>query len=426
MAANAAQSTLEVGLAERAGRAFSFFGRTQTDTREDQHIDAHAEAELGHEASQSDDLFRVFVLGTTGAGKTAFLASMYNKLAVQDPRVGYFLDVPDYQRKILTRTFQRLADPNKDWPRGTLPGEVSEWVFTCAHASPSGTLPLFSFHYLDYSGELLTDTVKNQIIEPSEKAQSANSILVLLDGQKVLSFVAGEHQDEVGSLRDDLEHMVPILQRLSDKPLHFVISKWDVLEKVHSLDVVREKLLQHPMLRLIVDQRRGHAIPVRLIPVSALGPNFAELSEDGVMVKRADAERPTPFYVEMPIACTLIDALRNVEVAIVDEEDGINKSSQPAWKLLINIARGAIWTFQTVAGIAPVKTPHQVGLAALAKLLSALDNKLEAVSTQLTNEFEQALEDVKSRSEVVQAILQKSLFLMAKLEDEFPSSNLLH
>ncbi len=426
MAANAAQSALDARFAGRAGRAFSFFGRTQTDTRENRQIENQAEVETGHEASPADDLFRVFVLGTTGAGKTAFLASMYNKLAVQDPRIAFFLDVPDRERKILTRTYQRLADPHKDWPRGTLPSEVSEWVFTCTHASPAGTLPLFAFNYTDYSGELMTDLVKNPAFEPGEEAKSANSILVLLDGQKILSFIEGEEQDEVGSLRDDLEHVVKIVQKLSDKPLHFVISKWDVVDGVYSLETVREKLLRHPKLKLIIEQRRRHSIPVRLIPVSALGPDFAELGDEGVMVKRPDAGPPEPQYVELPIACALIDAIRVAQAKLLADEERIASSPRRAWHLPITAGRWAIWAFQSVVGVLPVKTPHQIGLAALAALLSALDKKLAAAADRLTNEFEEALDDVRSRSEVVEAVLLKSLFLMEKLEDDFPSSNLLN
>jgi hypothetical protein len=81
-----------------------------------------------------------------------------------------------------------------------------------------------------------------------------------------------------------------------------VISKWDLLEGKHTLGQIRDRLMQIPEFRKIVESRNTI---IRLIPVSSVGSNFATL-QNGKMKKNPGA-LPHPTHVEVPLACVFPD-----------------------------------------------------------------------------------------------------------------------
>src|SRR5262245_23558083 len=68
-----------------------------------------------------EPVFRMFVLGTRGAGKTVFLASLYNQLKTQDDsRNNYSVVVTSGEhRGFLIDTYDQIINTNADWPIGT-------------------------------------------------------------------------------------------------------------------------------------------------------------------------------------------------------------------------------------------------------------------------------------------------------------------
>src|SRR5262249_11227850 len=68
-----------------------------------------------------EPVFRMFVLGTRGAGKTVFLASLYNQLKTQDDgRNNYSVVVESGEhRGFLIDTYDQIVNTNADWPIGT-------------------------------------------------------------------------------------------------------------------------------------------------------------------------------------------------------------------------------------------------------------------------------------------------------------------
>lgn len=258
--------------------------------------------------------YSVVVLGLSGSGKTVYLASMYKRLQVNGP-IGFFLDIEDYTGKNrLVKTYSQVAAVDEPWPPGTVYGEVSEWNFKCRVQLPN--LKKFTaceFTYLDYAGGRIDNTT--QASDPSfiNKLKNADAILGLLDGEKVLDLMRG------GENYLDLElkylpYIIPDMQRPGvNNPVHFVISKWDLLEDQFSLGQVREKLLQIDIFKQLVQNRIKAGSQVRLIPVSALGKGFAvpEIGPDKKLImKKVKEAVPDPFQVEMPIACILPDIIR--------------------------------------------------------------------------------------------------------------------
>lgn len=407
------------GLVRRVGENLTHWPGGDSDEVDSADTDVPARPE-------SEKTFRVFVLGTSGSGKTTFLASMYKRLSVQHPDVGFYLHADVGQGKILTRKYQQLADPEEDWPAGTLRSEVSDWRFTCTHVGEGGSVDVFKISYLDYAGESLTESLDGQDFEPGSEAQKADSVLVLLDGQKVLRFMDGRSGGYLGSLEHDLDYLLPTVQKLHAKPLHFVVSKWDVVEDRYSLAEIRRKLLGHEQFKVIINRRRERGVAVRLIPVSALGSGFAALDESGFMVKRRDAGAPSPYQVELSIAGTLIDHFQAAARRLSAEEQEILLNPRRLMGVPAGVGRSAIWALKHLATVLPSLGEFRIGAVVLSALLSGLDEKLSDWSDDIKREFEQALAKVEGESAAVDAIVLKNLVLIKVLDAEHPGSNLLH
>ena len=181
--------------------------------------------------------YTVIMLGPSGSGKTVFLASMYNKLATQGDN-SFFLEIDGAEkRKRLNNIYTQIAIDEK-WPNGTKYSEVSEWGFTCRVQTEN--LPIYSacrFTYLDYAGGRLTDEIEEEDSAFENKLKEADALLGLLDGRRLCALMRNE---KVGILWavNDLPNMLNVMQS-AFKPIHFVISKWDIVEGNFTLEQIR-------------------------------------------------------------------------------------------------------------------------------------------------------------------------------------------
>jgi hypothetical protein len=84
---------------------------------------------------------------------------------------------------------------------------------------------------------------------------------------------------------------------------------------------------------------------VRLIPVSAVGPGFAEISASGVVVKRPGAQLQ-PRNVDVPLCAVVPDLFRQVERNLDDEaRRQIDSSLRTMAKLRVSERLSAIASF---------------------------------------------------------------------------------
>ncbi|MEM8719938.1 MAG: hypothetical protein AAGE84_11600 [Cyanobacteria bacterium P01_G01_bin.39] len=253
--------------------------------------------------------YRVIMLGPSGSGKTVFLASMYKQLAIFGDSK-FFLEVESGKnRKRLNSLYMEIATGDT-WPQGTKRSKISKWKFICKVQTPNLDIyPACQFTYIDYAGGLVTDELEEEDNDPvsadfDDELKNADSFLGLLDGQKIYDLMSGGEGREI-FLYKDLPNMLPILNKCSQQnPVHFVISKWDLLEKHYSIDMISERLLSITDFRNLVQNRIHAGSQVRLIPVSSIGSNFAIPQSDGSM-KKVSGNLPEPFQVEMPVACVL-------------------------------------------------------------------------------------------------------------------------
>ena len=245
-----------------------------------------------------------------GAGKT-LLSSIFQQLLVPTPRTAFYLEIPDDEgakRVSLTNTFLALADPDQNWPPGTR--GVEDWSFTCVVRSGTKTYPVFQIQYLDFAGGILTGADEGYR-EVQSRVREADAILVLIDGHRVLDLMRNQSQEIYNHFR----FMLPLLNHAVTRTVHFVISKWDLLEDEYSLEAVRERLLENEHFQGTIAQRSPLDTPTRLIPVSAIGKGVARVGDNGQMEKIPGAFI-NPKYVEMPLACTLVDAFEAVQQEI--------------------------------------------------------------------------------------------------------------
>jgi hypothetical protein len=266
--------------------------------------------------------YTVVTLGPSAAGKTVYLAALWQTLKVHHPELLCHLSLGDVRMENrLEEVFRQIADPGPDWPPSTTPGDVPEWVFSCKVASPHGQFTAMKVRYIDYAGESLTEAGDGAASQDfMDDLREADALLGLLDGQRILEMMRGES--------DFLEQMSRTfsLMQNSTGPIHFLVTKWDLLAGHYSLEQIRERLMRHPHVSSLVASRstwktRRMAVPpgrIRLIPVSSVGLEFAFLDSEGQMRKRAN-KRPEPYNVDLAFGAVLPDLLARAYAVAAQE-----------------------------------------------------------------------------------------------------------
>ncbi|MBC6461323.1 hypothetical protein [Actinomadura sp. HBU206391] len=260
--------------------------------------------------------FNVVALGLQGSGKTLLLSSMYHHLQVPSSQ-SYYLTAPYDQVIALSRSFAQIADTSEDWPPGTAKGEVREYAFSVETQTTGDRHTIFNLGYLEYAGELLTEpqppgsTLLASLIEHIE---SAHALIGIIDGYRIRQALNGDLAGQA-HLQHGLTAMIAPMMRTSS-PVTFVITKWDLLRELEPdentrLHMVRNLLMASPVFRDLVRLYSAKRV-VRLIPVSAVGPEFATLNGNGRIVKRSDGHiRPT--NVDVPLSAVIPDVFEQIE-----------------------------------------------------------------------------------------------------------------
>ncbi|HEX6683601.1 MAG TPA: hypothetical protein VF062_12440 [Candidatus Limnocylindrales bacterium] len=264
--------------------------------------------------------FKVVALGSRGSGKTLLLASMYHQMQTPSGR-SYFLTAPYEQVVLLNQWFTEVADTSKAWPAGTSVGETREFVFTVRTRASSGSLhTVMNIGYLEYAGGLLTDAQAPGSTAQAEllgRIDSAHALIGIIDGYRVRQCLDGHHEGQM-RLQQSLTAMINLMMLVSC-PITFVITKWDILRDIDvdeesRLSRVRKYLMSNNGFRDLVQAHSPHRV-VRLIPVSAVGPDFAELADDGRIAKLPDGEMH-PTNVDTPLSAVVPDVFEQIERAL--------------------------------------------------------------------------------------------------------------
>jgi hypothetical protein len=287
------------------------------------------------------------IVGGRGSGKTVYLATLYHYLSTQRENVGFSLNAPPHQAKMLVAMFAELAGHR--WLRATRYQEISEWPFSLwASGNNNRAWEACSFVYYDYAGGLVDqanpDTIK-ETIELAEKIKNCHAIVALLDGEKISQFILGNNQAlKSAFIFNDLPNIIntiqPAVRSGGVRSLQFVITKWDHVERAGAtLKQIKDFLLSLEQLNqflstihtrrqeIIVDAENrtcseSVTMPlIRLIPISSVGFEFIKRydPEDGMIIN--ENAHPTPWNVHYPLACIFIDVLRAEIEALQRKQD---------------------------------------------------------------------------------------------------------
>jgi len=368
--------------------------------------------------------YKILTLGASGAGKTVFLASMFKALSTQGED-GFYLEVEDQMpRKLLNSIYTQIITGDI-WPKGTRYSEVSEWTFTCRVKQPDNLehYPACQFTYFDYAGGRLTDADKDAEFEGMVK--QADAVLVLLDGQKIYSFIKNNNEQAVDIfLKKDLPSILKWIENCR-VPIHFVISKWDLIQDEFSLKQVRDRLLTIPDFEQFIQTRNQAGSPLRLIPVSSVGSGFATLQPDGSMKKNPGAV-PQPFKVEVPVACVLPDGLKAQLTELVKQQKNFENKNISNLNIWWGSLAFAAQFFEMILPLLP-DSFREIDKASVQKLLKFITSGTQTgnnFSKELLKKQEESLKLVKDEQTALNHAIDSFLYVQQKLALEFPESEL--
>lgn len=264
--------------------------------------------------------FRVIALGTAGAGKTVLLASQAHRLLPTADRRYHLASGLD-QNRVLARIHQQVGNTSAPWPYATRIGDEHEFVFDCnvldrEHRQRT----VLRIEYLDYPGDFVEPSDVTPAGELEASVEDAHALLLILDGQRVLQLLDGRPE---GRLYFDTQlwPMLALAHRATC-PIQLIVTKWDLVRSFDAeaddddlLRKVSRLVMEFPAIRQMAYLHTERGEEVRLIPVSSLGPRFAELRSDGTVGKRPDGKLD-PWNVEVPLCAVIPDLLKRVELSL--------------------------------------------------------------------------------------------------------------
>jgi len=247
----------------------------------------------------------VHAVGPSGSGKTVFMAAMYRQLRIKRADADFYLKTDHATSVHMNSVYNAVTSPQEEWPASTR--VANEWEFGLTVTTPAGDFEPLKMKYVDYPGLILTApraAEDERYQHVMEQLKSAHALLVLLDGAGVQACLRGEPHGR-RFLDFELSSSLEIVQQ-TRCPVHFAVTKWDLLEGTHSLAEVRDLLLGDGSFRdLIRGRSESAAGPIRLIPVSSVGTGFASMQPNGQMQKLGPQARP--FQVELPLISVIPD-----------------------------------------------------------------------------------------------------------------------
>ena len=206
-------------------------------------------------------------------------------------------------------------------------------------------------------------------------------------------------------------------------PLHFLITKWDLLSDNYSLSEIRDLLYKHPNFKAVIEHRKTVGTPTRLIPVSSVGNGFADLCKNGTMKKNANVY-PEPYQVEMPIACAVIDPVRNV-LGQLNDKNILKLRQITETKSLMSRK-----TLAAVRGLSEAlfhvfPAPYQWMPGSIVGLIKYIEKDNEEKYEQLKSDLDDSISNIHDEKTAFKSVLLSHQALISRLEKEHPESKLV-
>ena len=333
-----------------------------------------------------DRVVCIMMLGFSASGKSVFLAGMWHYFVYGDGD-GIKFATDDSSAEALNGYCRELL-------KGKVPTRTAttrEWNFTVqARGLANNLIDAFTLVYVDYEGaelDRLFETPDDATAPPERKdsrvrqaIEEYDVIMGMLDGAKIAEIMRDSGDPEYAVW---LEQLFFLIAGQSDKPVHLILTKCDLLDGQYTLGEIVEKLRgkYQPFDQFCSFPRMGKK---RLIPVAALGTNgFVSKGADGVM-KINTAVKWDSTSVARPLVCTLPDVLETELAKLGGAAPGYRptpRSKGLYWENYSQALRWAASIFAVDASIAkgPIDLSVNATAAALihlSKLLASHESKI--------------------------------------------------
>ena len=269
--------------------------------------------------------------------------------------------------------------------------------------------------------------------------KQADTILGLLDGQKIRDLMTKENKISVNAfLTKDLPSIIKYMVACQ-VPIHFVLSKWDLIENDFSLKQIRDRLLEIPQFKELIRQRNQQGVPVRLIPVSSVGSDFVIPEPDGSM-KKIPYAIPHPFQVEVPVACVLPDEFKAKLSEVVNQRKKLTKQRNNIVKLdiLVNtldkinsalslaLEIGIEGVFLLLNPVVGMSKPIFAKLLnnSLRHQFNKMKKSTQEISDMLQQNRDASLQKVKNKETAIENAVDSFLYIQNELSRCFPESEI--
>jgi hypothetical protein len=172
--------------------------------------------------------------------------------------------------------------------------------------------------------------------------------------------------------------------------------------------------------------------PVHLVPVSAVGPNFA-VYEKGQMRKRPDG-LIEPLAVDLSIGFTLVDYIKQLKAM----GDSTGHDGYVAWLWLVKQSRSLLGKVSKLRDAADkmnnsrilrkftVWLPINIDavLDEIEDFAETVDLRLESVATGLERTIKKMADDIHDRNSALAGVVQIQAALVMAFAAKFPASDL--
>lgn len=373
----------------------------------------------------------MIVLGSSGSGKTVFLSSMFHELSTQGGRGFYIKPGDKDEQLLLTNAYEELILGDA-WPDGTKLDEFKEWKFTCfVQKKDLNIFPACQFIFIDYAGGRLTDNGLDSDRFLQDYIVKADTLLCLIDGKKLFEAMEGDNRSWNRLTLKDLEPIIQAIQETGKKPVHFLITKWDLFSDSYELLDVRKKLLSYEPFKNVIEGR-SESFPIRLIPISAVGDNFANF-QDGIMLKTGAS--PKPFQVEMPLACVVPDMMEGQLREIAEKRKREEQRSVTVeanlnwWDRTLKSVGGSLKYLTFINAFLPENYQFSESLwNSLGETIASDANQklqnAEERSAELKRKRDESITQINNESSALESTIKSFIDIREILEYNFPHSDL--